>query len=291
MIASAPGKVILFGEHAVVYGRHALVSAINLRCYAKVERHRGLIIESPIGKTGLDFKVHPYVSWAVKRFSEIKEVKDVYIKIWSEIPIASGLGSSSAVTVAVLKALSLFYDVDLDRVDIFEIARRVELDVQGLGSGTDPFISTFGGTWLVPERRRVSVEDLDLTVVNTGKPSITSEMVKKVADLRRRYRDVVEKIFDTIDSITLSGVEHLERGDEGSLSFLFRTNHLLLKALGVSCREIDEVVEVLERRGKFGKLTGAGGGGSVIAIGEVDLNKYKCFRVSLNAEGVREEKV
>ena len=291
MIASAPGKVILFGEHAVVYGRHALVSAINLRCYAKVERHRGLIIESPVGKTGLDFKVHPYVSWAVKRFSEIKEVKDVYIKIWSEIPIASGLGSSSAVTVAVLKALSLFYDVDLDREDLFEIARRVELDVQGLGSGTDPFVSTFGGTWLIPERRRINVKDLDLTVVDTGRPSITSEMVKRVADLRKKYGDVVEKIFDTIDSITLSGIKHLERGDECGLSFLFRTNHLLLKALGVSCREIDEVVEELERRGKFGKLTGAGGGGSVITIGDVDLNKYKCFRVSLNAEGVREEKV
>lgn len=291
MIASAPGKVILFGEHAVVYKRHALVSAINLRCYAKAEKYDSIVIESPLGKTGLDFEKQPYVSWAIKRFSEIKPIKGVYIKIWSDIPIASGLGSSSAVTVSVLKALSLLYDVDLDREEIFEIARKVELDVQGLGSGTDPFISTFGGTWLIPERRRVKAKKMDLTVIYTGKPSVTSEMVRKVAELRERYRDVVEKLFDAIDSITLSGVRFVESRDFDGLSYLFKVNNLLLKALDVSCSEIDNVIEKLERIGIPAKITGAGGGGSVIALGNVHLDGYKCFKVSLNAEGVREEKV
>jgi len=291
MIASAPGKVILFGEHAVVYDRHALVSAINLRCYAKAEKHSNIVIESPLAKTGLDFKRHPYISWAIKRFSEMKQVDGVYIKIWSEIPIASGLGSSSAVTVAVLKALSLLYEVDLSDEEIFELARRVELDVQGLGSGTDPFISTFGGTWLIPERRRVRAKKIDLTVIYTGKPSITSEMVKKVARLRMEHGDVIDRIFDAIDSITLYGVKCIENGDLEKLSFLFRANHLLLKAIEVSCNEIDDIIEKLEKMGIFGKITGAGGGGSVIALGNVILDGYKCFGVSLDAEGVREEKV
>ncbi len=291
MIASAPGKVILFGEHAVVYGRHALVSAINLRCYAKAEKHSNIVIESPLAKTGLDFKRHPYISWAIKRFSEVKQVDGVYIKIWSEIPIASGLGSSSAVTVAVLKALSLLYEVDLSDEEIFELARRVELDVQGLGSGTDPFISTFGGTWLIPERRRVRAKKIDLTVIYTGKPSITSEMVKRVARLRMEHGDVIDRIFDAIDSITLYGVKCIENGDLEKLSFLFRANHLLLKAIEVSCNEIDDIIEKLEKMGIFGKITGAGGGGSVIALGNVILDGYKCFGVSLDAEGVREEKV
>lgn len=291
MIASAPGKVILFGEHAVVYGRHALVSAINLRCYAKAEKHSNIVIESPLAKTGLDFKRHPYISWAIKRFSEVKQVDGVYIKIWSKIPIASGLGSSSAVTVAVLKALSLLYEVDLSDEEIFELARRVELDVQGLGSGTDPFISTFGGTWLIPERRRVRAKKIDLTVIYTGKPSITSEIVKRVARLRMEHRDVIDRIFDAIDSITLYGVKCIENGDLEKLSFLFRTNHLLLKAIEVSCNEIDDIIEKLEKMGIFGKITGAGGGGSVIALGNVILDGYKCFGVSLDAEGVREEKV
>ncbi|ADB58060.1 mevalonate kinase [Archaeoglobus profundus] len=292
MIASAPGKVILFGEHAVVYGRHAVVSAINLRCYAKAEKASDITIESPLGKTSLDFKVHPYVSYAIKRFSEIRPVKGVYLKIWSDIPIASGLGSSSAVTVAVLKSLDLLFETNLSNEEIFELARKVELDVQGIGSGTDPFVSTFGGTWLIPERERIDIGDyLDLTVIYTGKASITSDMVRKVANLREMYGDVIERIFDAIDSISLRSISALKDRDFEALSFLVRTNQLLLKALGVSCREIDEIVNKLENLGIPAKITGAGGGGSVIALGSVDLDGYKCLSVSLNAEGVREEKV
>ena len=291
MIASAPGKVILFGEHAVVYGRHAIVSAINLRCYAKAEKFSDVVIESPLGKTSLDFDVHPYVSYAIKRFSEIKPIKGVYLKIWSDIPIASGLGSSSAVTVAVLKSLDLLFETNLSREEIFELARRVELDVQGIGSGTDPFISTYGGTWLIPEREKVSIGNLDLTVIYTGKASITSDMVRKVASLREKYKDVVERIFDAIDAISLKSVDALRSCDLETLSFLVRTNQLLLKALGVSCREIDEIVNKLEKLGIPAKITGAGGGGSVLALGNVNLEGYRCFNVSLNAEGVREEKV
>ncbi len=291
MIASAPGKVILFGEHAVVYGRHAVVSAINLRCYAKAERSNTIIIESPLGKTSLDFKVHPYVSYAIKRFSEIRPIKGVYLKIWSDIPIASGLGSSSAVTVAVLKSLDLLFETNLSRDEIFELARRVELDVQGIGSGTDPFVSTFGGTWLIPEREKVNIGDLNLTVIYTGKASITSDMVRKVASLREEYGDVVERIFDAIDAVSLKSIDALRNCDLETLSFLVRTNQLLLKALGVSCGEIDEIVGKLEKLGISAKITGAGGGGSVLALGKVNLEGYKCFNVSLNAEGVREEKV
>ncbi len=291
MIASAPGKVILFGEHAVVYGRHAVVSAINLRCYAKAEKHDEIIIESPLGKTSLDFKVHPYVSYALRRFSEIKPFEGVYLKIWSEIPIASGLGSSSAVTVSVLKALDMLFETGLSREDIFEIARKVELDVQGIGSGTDPFISTFGGTWLIPERKRLEIKEIPLTVVDTGKKSVTSEMVRKVLELRKKYKDVVERLFDAVDVVSLESVDALKSGDVERLSFLFRTNQLILKALGVSCREIDDIIDRLDLRGIPAKITGAGGGGCLIALGDVTLDGYRCFKVSLNAEGVREEKV
>lgn len=288
MIASAPGKVILFGEHAVVYGRHAVVSAINLRCYAKAEKHEKIIIESPLGRTNLDFNIHPYVSHAIMRFSEIKPLKGVYIKIWSEIPIASGLGSSSAVTVSVLKALDLLFETDLSKDEIFEIARKVELDVQGIGSGIDPFISTFGGTWLIPDRKKLDCK-IDLTVINTGKKSITSDMVRRVAKLKERYGEVVERIFDVIDSIALRSASALNNVDE--LSFLIRTNHLLLRALGVSCEEIECIIEKLEKIGVPAKITGAGGGGCVLALGNVNLSDYECLRISLNAEGVREEKV
>jgi len=296
MIASAPGKVILFGEHAVVYKRHAVVSAINLRCYAKAEKSENIKIKSPLGVTGLDFEIHPYISYAIRRFSEIKPINGVSIEIWSDIPIASGLGSSSAVTVAVLKALDGVFEAGLSNEDIFELARKVELDVQGIGSGTDPFISTFGGTWLIPERKRLDVKNLRLLVVDTKRKSITAEMVKKVAELRKRYTDIVEKIFDAIDAIALNSIPALVSGDTDKLSYLFFANQCLLKALGVSCEEIDNVVDKLSSLGISAKITGAGGGGCVIGIGDVEkaMDLLDCFTVELNAEGVRfeeEEKV
>ncbi len=286
-IASAPAKVILFGEHSVVYGRHAVVTAIDLRCYVRVERAKGFTISSPLGVTGLDFEVHPYVSYAIKRFKEIENIRGAKVEIVSDIPIASGLGSSASVTVAVLKALSLEFGVDLSEEEIFELGRKVELDVQGIGSGTDPFIVTFGGTWVLPERRRLKSK-FDLLVVNTGEESITSEMVRKVAELRKDHEEIVERIFDVMDSIALKGVEAIESRDFESLRKLFFLNQCMLKALGVSTSKIDRIIEELGRKGISAKITGAGGGGCVIGVGNIGMFE-EGFVVTAGAEGVREE--
>ncbi len=294
MKASAPAKIIIFGEHAVVYKRHAVVTAINLRCYAEAKKSDEIKIYSPLGVTGLDFKVHPYVSYAIKRFSEVKPINGVEIRIESDIPIASGLGSSSAVTVAVLKALEGEFEAGLSNDEIFELARKVELDVQGIGSGTDPFIATFGGTWLIPDRKRINIKNIRILVVNTGKSSITAEMVRKVAELKRRHPDAVDKIFDAIDAIALESVEPLEKGDIKTLSELFFLNQCMLKAIGVSNSEIDDLIERLTEIGVSAKITGAGGGGCVIGIGddksiERAMKTFGGFLVEAGADGVRIE--
>ncbi len=296
MWASAPAKIILFGEHAVVYGRHAVVTAINLRCYAEAKKSDEIRIISPLGVTGLDFEVHPYVSYAIKRFSEVKPINGVEIRIESEIPIASGLGSSAAVTVAVLKALDGEFDAGLGDEDIFELARRVELDVQGIGSGTDPFVATFGGAWLIPDRKPIDIENFELLVINTGESSITAEMVRRVAELRNRHPEVVERIFDAIDAIALKSLNALERGDVKTLSELFFLNQCMLKALGVSNKKIDELIEKLAELGISAKITGAGGGGCVIGLGngravEEAIERFKGFKVGVGEEGARFENV
>jgi len=294
MRASAPAKIILFGEHAVVYGRHAIVTAINLRCYVEARKSDRIRITSPLGTTGLDFEVHPYVSHAIRRFREINPIKGVEIVIDSEIPIASGLGSSAAVTVAVLKALDGEFETGLSDEEIFELARKVELDVQGIGSGTDPFIATFGGTWLIPDRKPVKLADMRLLVVNTGESSITAEMVRKVADFREKHKDVVEKIFDVIDKIALESIDALRMGNTEALSELFFLNQCMLKALGVSTSKIDDLIERLREMGVFSKITGAGGGGCIVGIGDDEAlieasEKFGGFLVEANAEGVRFE--
>jgi mevalonate kinase len=271
MRASAPGKVFLFGEHAVVYRRRALVTAINLRCFAEVRKRTDFRISSPLGITSLDFEKHPYVSHAIKRFSEVKSIEGADIEIKSDIPIASGLGSSAAVTVAVLKALDAEFETNLSDEEIYEIARRVELDVQGIASGTDPFISTYGGCWLIPQREPIQIPKIDILVVDTGIKSITGEMVRKVAELKESFPGVVEKIMDAIDEITLAAVSKLEKLEFESIYMLMMMNQNMLKALGVSTTEIDWIVEELRSMGIASKLTGAGGGGCVIGLGSVEL--------------------
>ncbi|MEM2727100.1 MAG: mevalonate kinase [Archaeoglobaceae archaeon] len=282
MIASAPGKIILFGEHSVVYGRHALVSAINLRCRVEVKKGRDFRIISPLGTTGLDFKVHPYISFSIKRFCQFEKIEGVEIIVKSDIPIASGLGSSAGVTVATLKALSEEFGVNLNDEEIFEIAKKVEIDVQGRASGIDPFISTFGGTWIFPEKKRVDLP-FQFFVIRLWERS-TKTMVEKVANLRQKYPDVLERIFDAIDAIALKAPNcKLEDFEE-----LIYINQSLLRAIGVSSPEIDEIVSKLEKDGFKVKLTGAGGGGCLFGIFK-DKKPDGSFLVKPEKEGVRIE--
>lgn len=283
MIASAPGKVIVFGEHSVVYGKHAVVSAINLRCYVRVERAGNVRIISSFGETGHDFSGnHAYISYALKRFSEVCELDGALVEVRSEIPPASGLGSSAAVTVATLEALNAEFEGGLSKEEIFELARKVELDVQGIGSGTDPFVSTFGGSWVMPERKRFHT-DLEFHVIDSGQVSITSEMVKGVRQLKERYPDVIEPVLEAMDAIAVRGAKAMERNDIEEVSRLFRMNQSLLRAIGVSTPEIDRIIAQIEERGFSAKITGAGGGGYILTTGEGEM------KIGLSAEGVRVE--
>ncbi len=283
MIASAPGKIILFGEHAVVYGRHAVVSAINLRCRVAVRKSAKFLIRSSLGESGLDYQRYPYVVQAVKRFAELKEVPGAKIEIESEIPVGSGLGSSAAVTVATIAALNAEFDGGMDKEGIFQMAKQVEIDVQGRASGIDPFISTFGGSWLFPERRKVKLP-FKFFVINFGSRS-TAEMVAKVAKLRERHPEVVEKIFDAIDAISL---EASDVGSAERLEELIAMNQSLLRAIGVSNPEIDRTIAELERRGLKAKITGAGGGGCIFGLFKGE-KPGESFIVEPEKEGVRIE--
>lgn len=294
MIASAPGKIILFGEHAVVYGKHAVVTAINRRCYADVRKSDRIRISSSIAVTGLDFDKHPYISFALKRFMDIKPFQGVEVKIRSEVPISSGLGSSAAVTVSVLKALDAEFEAGLCNEDIYEIAKKVELDVQGRASGTDPFISTYGGAWLIPERERFEVGNLKILVVDSQQSSVTSEMVSRVAELKKKYPEIVDRIFDAIDALSLKSIEYLKKSEFDRLNAMVFINQSLLRAIGVSTEKIDLLVSELSMEGITAKITGAGGGGCMIGFGNEEaiknaLKRYVSFLVEPEMEGVRIE--
>lgn len=275
---SAPGKIYLFGEHAVVYGEPAIACAVELRTNVRAERFNAISIRSDIGSTGLDFEVHPYVSSAIKRLGS----PAVSIEIRSEIPVGSGLGSSAAVTVATLAAINTEFGLGYDNKDIAKMAHEIEKEVQGAASPTDTFVSTFGGVVEIPSRKRLNLLECGMVIGNTNKgasPKKTAKLVKQVAMLKEKYPDAIDPIISTIGSFARHGEIMLLEKDYVSLGRLMNVNHGLLDALGVSTLELSALVYASRNAGAYGaKLTGAGGGGCMVALTDSPENVASAIR-------------
>ncbi len=282
---SAPGKVFLFGEHAVVYGKPGLAMAIKPRIHVTVRRHRH---PAPAKS--------PYVEQC---FRELGVTGSVYVM--SQMPSSAGLGSSAAVTVATLSATNDEFRLELDREEIATIAHRIEQAVQkGRASPTDTYVSTMGGLVLImgEARRRIPPTNLSLVVGNTQVSHSTSRMVELVAEERQRCPDVISPILDAIGALTLEGLRKLDEPKE--LGRLMDVNHALLDAIGVGHPSLTKLVIAARAAGAFGaKLTGAGGGGCMIALaprtgktritGALDAAGAKAFITTIDTAGVRKE--
>jgi mevalonate kinase len=279
-LASAPGKVILFGEHAVVSGIPALGCSVDLRARVIVEDlPGGLEIETnlPLKGFSLDLLTGQISSkealYAARYVSAVLQelgATDLRIKVESEIPPGAGLGSSAAIVVAALAALSGHLELGLSRVEIAALAHRIEKSVQkGLGSPMDTALATFGGYLQVSSRvQEVDLPQLALVVGHTGISHDTRAEVEKVQNLRARHPDLVDPIFRAIGLIAEEAVYLIKELKMAELGELMNINHGFLEALGVGTRELSELVYAA--RGAGGalgtKLTGAGGGGCIIAL-------------------------
>jgi mevalonate kinase len=266
---SAPGKVFLFGEHAVVYGVRAIACAIDMRTTVEITpAHRGIHIHSV-------FKDEPdknqYIRTAIKKFQRYAEVKDIYVKVASKIPVASGLGSSAAVAVATIAALNEEYHVGLGREEISALGYQTELEVQGAASPTDTFVSTMGGTVIVPDRKKLPPITCGVVVGHTGISKSTSRMVARVRALKEKYPEVVDGIMGCIGKMSERGEQLVIRNDYRSIGELMNINQGLLDALGVGIPELSLQVQAARAHGAYGaKITGAGGGGCMVAICDPD---------------------
>ncbi|MCE8423959.1 MAG: mevalonate kinase, partial [Candidatus Methanoperedens sp.] len=176
-ICSAPGKIYLFGEHAVVYGEPAIACAVELRTRVSVSRSSSILISSDLGVTGLDHEIHPYISSAIEKLGS----PDVSVEISSDIPVGSGLGSSAAATVATLSAINIEFMLGHSKEELAGIAHEIEKIEQGAASPTDTFVSTFGGGVEIPTRKHLSLPDCGVVIGNTKKgasPKKTAKLVK-----------------------------------------------------------------------------------------------------------------
>jgi mevalonate kinase len=268
---SAPGKVYLFGEHAVVYGENAICCAVELRTKVSVEKSNEIIIESALGCTGLDHKIHPYVSYVIEKMQQFADIKGIRIIIKSELPIGSGLGSSAAVTVASIQALNLLFDCGLSQEDVAKTAHEIERMVQGNASPTDTYVSTMGGVVMIPLKKKLDLIDCPIVVGNTNKFSSTKELVGNVAKLKSEFPCIVEPILSNIGQMSVLAESLVAQGDYETIGKLMNINQGLLDSIGVGSAELSNLVYAARNSGAISaKITGAGGGGCMVALTRED---------------------
>jgi hydroxymethylglutaryl-CoA reductase len=298
------GKLILFGEHAVVYGRHALAAPVALAMRATAaEADSGMQLLIPQWNMSEFYAYDAEPRHSLQRTLRLilgrlgLEGRGVSIRVEAGVPRAMGLGGSAALAVAVIRALNLRFELGLDDVAVNALAYEAEQIAHGRASGLDNAVATYGRPILFrrgepPAVRDVLVaEDTELVVGLTGREGLTAKMVARVAAAREASWSAYERIFDEIDTLTLHGCDALERADFAELGRLMNLCHGLLNAIGVSTHDLERLVEVARDHGALGaKLTGAGGGGAMVALapGNADAIEramraagYRAFRVTL----------
>ena len=273
--ASAPGKLIILGEHAVVYGKPAIALAIDRRIKCTLSKAS----ETTVNGRVFEEDKHPYLKHMM-----LSSPHPIRIETESSIPPGSGLGSSAALSASFLKALGKLNGNELEGAGLAKAAFSVEYTVQGGASPLDTSASTHGNgvalnapedtgehlwditmngrSWSV---RDIKIPKMTLVVGYTGLHAATGPLVEKV----RRYKEkntFASDIVDEIGQITTDGLDALRKGDLVRLGKLMTRDHKLLSILGVSCNELNKMVNASLKYSYGAKLTGAGGGGSMTAL-------------------------
>ena len=280
--ASAPGKIILFGEHAVVYGRPALavpVTQVHTDVDITDSDSAGIWIQAPDINLHAELNTlpsdHPIASVIHNLFflSRVSPFPKLNIKITSTIPVASGLGSGAAVTVALTRALSahIHYPMTDEQVNAF--AYEIEKLHHGTPSGIDNTVITYAKPVYFVKGKPMETfkvgKPFTIVIGDTGIPAPTKESVNDVRRLRMRDQYNIENIFNEIAQIALIGRRSIESGKPEQLGELMDQNHAYLQALTVSSAELDKLVDAARNAGALGaKLSGGGRGGNMIALVE-----------------------
>ena len=290
--ASAPGKLMLYGEHAVVYGSPCIVTAVDQRVRVSVEPNgEGEIhVCSPnvgldeyhksVAKLGQDDvpKSMSFVEHLVKRVYKKYHInKGIRISTESDFSTQFGFGSSAAVVVALAKALSEYFELKLSERAIFELSYQAVLDVQGVGSGFDVAASVYGGNlyYVTPGTviENIYIGDLPMVVGYTGVKADTPTLIRQVAELKRN-EGWVESVFADITKLVNRAKSLFEKNDFAQLGKLMNKNQKLLATLNVSSVELDRLIKVSMDTGAYGaKLSGAGGGDCMVTF--IDKAKKK----------------
>ncbi len=315
---SAPGKLMLFGEHAVVHGRPCIVTAVNHRMSVEINKREDdrIILNAPDMNVN-DYSVsledlnkeHPkevrFALAAVKNFFGKYGLRSgLNIKTKSEFSSKFGFGSSSAVTVCTLKTLSELFKINMNEKELFELAYKTVIDIQGVGSGFDVAAAIHGGTlYFVTGGKAIeplNIEEIPLIVGYTGIKADTATLVKMVEKEFKENPLKVNRIFDNIKNIVENAKKDIIESNWKRVGELMNRNQSLLRRLDVTSKELENLISTSIKAGAYGaKLSGAGGGDCMIALAPEEKQEAVkkaieeaggiIIPVETNAEGVRVE--
>ncbi len=289
--ASAFGKIILFGEHAVVYGRPALAVPVT-QVYTDVEvsdsRLEGIWIDAPAVHLHAELKTlpseHPIASTVNNLFflDRVDPYPNLSIKITSTIPVASGLGSGAAVTVALTRALASHLRHSMKDEDVNAFAYEIEKIHHGTPSGIDNTVITYAKPVYFVKGKMIETfkvgQPFTFVIGDTGVPAPTNESVGDVRQLWLNDPARLDKIFDQIGDVSFSARCAIEAGMYDWLGELMNKNHTLLQELTVSSPELDRLVDAARSAGALGaKLSGGGRGGNMIALVKSEMAETVSF--------------
>lgn len=312
--ASAPAKVILFGEHFVVYDKPAILASIDKRIYVDVIARNDdkVTVRSNMGFAGAFRKddlekmkekkfsslVQPVLAAANDAMQEFDRSRGLDIKIKAEFPHAVGLGSSAALSIATIAAVSSLFG-KLSKQRICDMSLDAERIVHNNPSGADSAICTYGGLMLFDRSEGAkpinSKIDLLLLVVDSGIKRITGKLVSSVKQLRGSDPELFYGLANMSSGITAQALKAIKGKDYAELGALMTLNHSLLRRLGVSRNVLDRLVDIALKNGALGaKMTGAGGGGCIIALVDAsskkkvlrEMKKYDAFVSRVEHRGV-----
>ena len=307
---SVPGKVHLMGEHAVVYGKPALLAAIDLRLSVSIRKN-------PEGFSIVSEEPSEYVRYAVEFLTKtykLQEIPKVTITIRSEIPVGFHLGSSAAVAVGVTGAFTYFVKKTWNPIAINQLAYEIEKKQHGNPSGGDNTAVTMGGflwfrkeleflksMWQLPFKPHASLNHFFL--INTGRPKeTTGEMVAMVKLKMQNEKIKMEQLMNLNEAQTKRVTVALKDGNESELVDAIRVGEKTLEGMGVVSKKVMPLMRQIEKVGGAVKILG--GGGVLEGVGfllcyhhepkkiEMLCKKYNFSLqdIQLGEEGIRLEK-
>lgn len=308
--ASAPGKAILFGEHFVVYGVKAILCAINKRVTVTAEKipQNKILIKSKIGELDVPLKkpiseinstLKPFYYLANKMIDKHNQKTGIKIIVESEIPLGVGLGSSSACCVAGAAAISRLFE-ETSKEQILELAIEAERTIFENTSGADCTVCTFGGLMEYDKKRGFlqieSDSNFNLVISNSNIEHSTDVIVSNVRQFKEKNEEEFSNLCQKESELIKRVSTMLKNNDLEGLGKCMHDNQELLETIGVSNEKLREMIKIAEDTSFGAKITGAGGGGCIIALtDESNLEKtilklgernYNCFSVKIDFKGL-----